>query len=818
MTEDRFAYTVCMGAGCHEKCIIKTVVEDGKIVRTERAFKGDPTIDYILNDGICQKGIEYAKFPYMKERLLYPMKRVGARGEGKFERISWDQAMSEIGAKLRDIRTKWGNDSVLFNVQWSGYPAIANSLHMPLTLRFIHLSGANSSMMQPVDSGFVCADFCDFGLGLGYQTKDARALLTSKYIVLWGNAAIGNTRQASCSRYALQAQENGSKIVDVGLVFDPCAAKSDQFVPVKGGTDAALALSMCQVMIDEDLYNADYLRRKTVAPFLVREDTGKFLRESDVKEGGDPAKYMYWTAVPAKANAIADHTDDTGDKVPELLAAVTLNGIPCKTAFLKFKESVAQWTPERQEEMTGVPAATVRQMVHEFVAAAPAATVFMNLGLRYYNSREAYRAIQMFVALVGNIGSKEGGLSVSLLYGGYPVNLNNTPIIFGDDWDRITGEGVFAHEVYETMASSEPKYHALFNVVSNLVQIQPGRKMWEEEIFPKLDLIVNYDVRLSDTALFADYVLPDTTTFEREELIVSQGNYAVLQEPAIEPMGEAKPSADFFHLLAEQIGLGDDFNKTTEEWNMLRLNGAEDPAITGVTPPLTYERLKKEKYVHLELANEPFDPWAQYGFMTPSGRMEFYCEDMVEGDAAMAKWVPPLMDRPALKEYPLQLLIGRNRFHMQTQFAEFPDIQYLTGKEPWVWLNTVEGKARGLADGDMVEVFNHLGSATLQLRLTEAVPPGLAHLWLGYRKGDYKAGGATYLHHATGLPENRDATAEQWAKVSMARWGLPRGEKPSWNSAWSGKLPLSVNLETAFSSGYDVIFDAVCEIRKAEEA
>jgi len=110
--EEEFVYTACMGTGCHEGCFLKTFVENGKVARTEQGILGPPEG---LRYGICQKGIEYARFPYLPTRLLHPLKRVGERGEGKFREISWDQAMQEIGAKLRGIRDKYGSESVVVN-------------------------------------------------------------------------------------------------------------------------------------------------------------------------------------------------------------------------------------------------------------------------------------------------------------------------------------------------------------------------------------------------------------------------------------------------------------------------------------------------------------------------------------------------------------------------------------------------------------------------------------------------------------------------------------------------------------------------------
>lgn len=797
--EEKFVYTACMGAGCHEQCFLKTIVKDGKVVRTERADLGPPE-GYRF--GICQKGIEYARFPYLPARLLHPMKRVGERGEEKFQEISWEQAMNEIGAKLRDIRDKYGPDSVVVNTFCCGYPANYSALHMALISRFIHTFGATATEMETIDSADFFASEIDFGSSWCYSRYDMRVLASAKYIVIWGSNPLGATRAVATTRNMLDAQEHGAKLVNIGLRYDSTAAKSDQFVPIKGGTDAALALAMNRMMIDEDLYDHDYVTNYTVAPLLVREDNGKFLRESDIKAGGDPGKYVFWNKLPAEARAIAPGRNDLSDSAPELLLELTVNGILCKTAFLKLREHLAEWTPESQVELTGVPAAMVRQLVHDFVANKPA-IIFTNLGLRYYNAREAHRAIQLFSALNGT-----QGMAVGMGGGGWPSQLNDGPILCPDGIENVKGVRPSVTNFLESFkASGEPKYRALLNVVGNPVQAAPGRKMWTDVVFPKLDLIVNYEVRMTDTALFCDYVLPDTTSFERMELL-GQSNWVILQEPAIEPMGEVKPPADFWRDLANQVGLGHYFDKTTEEWLEIRLQ-SQHSAFAGLDPPLTLEKLKKEKMVRLNVPTEPYNPFKSLGFKTPSGRFEFYCEDMAEANEAMAKWVPPLIHTPKRREYPLQLLVSRHRVFMQTQFTDFPDLRAVAGKEPWMRINPADAVPRGINDGDLVEVQNDRGKLKIMTRLSQSIPPGVVEMWFGYRSGEYLEGAPTLLQVPTGTAETFDDAARQWLEVVKQRWLPAPGEAPSWE-----RWPDTINGQWRVAGNWDVIWDNYCEVKK----
>jgi len=808
MSEEKVTYNACMGTGCHEHCFLKTFVKDGKIMRTEKGVLGEPELDRY---GICQKGIEYAKFPYINDRILYPLKRVGKRGEGKFERISWEQAMDEIGAKLREIRDKYGPGSIMINTFMCGYPANWTALHVPLMFRFIHTFGA-TPFYQEIDRGYFFATQFDLGSSWAYANFDPRLMANSKYILIWGSQPIGATRAAATSRNMLDAQEKGAKIVDIGLTYDTTAAKADEFVPIRGGSDVALALAMDHVLIEEELFDKDYVTNFTVAPFLVRQDDGKFLRESDIVEGGSN-DYVFWNEVPEGPRSIASGTHDFGDSAPALFADPVINGIPCKTAFLMLRENIARWTPEYQAKLTGVPPDTVRRLAHEFVENKPAA-IWLNLGLRYYNAREAHRAIQLLSALSGNLGLKGGKLALIAWCDGWPVSMNDVPIVFPEGPEGVKGSWVNATDWVESFRkNAEPEYRVLLNVTSNPLHAWPNRKMWTEEIIPKLDLIVDYEVRMCDTALFSDYILPDTTTFERYDLLLPQGNWAVLNEPAIAPLGEAKPPAEFWRLLSEQVGVGEYFQKNTEQWLELRLQ-SQDQAIAEINPPLTLERLKKEKMVRLNVPEEPYDPFEVVGFMTPSGRFEFYCEDLSEVGEAMAKWVSPLIQSPKRKEYPLQLYVARHRVFMQTQFTDLPDLREIAGKEPWLRINPVDAAQRDLKDREIVEVFNNWGKLRVRAFFSTVVPPGVVELWYGYRAHEYDGDPPTAIMMPLSTAETFDLVSRKWIEVVRQRWAPFPNEPLSWAGFMAGRLPETFNLELNIAGNWDLLWDNLCEVRK----
>ena len=794
---EKVTYNVCQGFGCHDHCILKTTARDGKIVRTERTILPPPEGEW---SGICQKGIMAGRIPYIPERLLYPLKRVGKRGEGKFERISWDQALDEIGAKLNEISAKYGPQSVGIHPFPCGLAPVFG-LWNPLGVRFANAFGATFMWGQTIDTGSFFSGFTDFGSAWAYGQHDPRPIVNSKYIILWGTEPI-TTRPGWRAGLLTKAQENGAKIVSIGLTYDPTAAKADWHIPVRAASDAALGLSMCQVIIEEGLYDEEFLLNKTVAPFLVREDTGLFLRESDVTAGGDPDKYMVWNSSPEKPVAIPAHSHEYPKGIePALSASVRINGIRCKTAFDMLRDHVQAYKPETQEDTTGVPASSVRKLVHEYVAAKPS-TIWYDWGGagRYYNGQRSHRAIDLVAMLTGNIGNL--GLIISSLSYGWPVSFNDMALDFPDGVEGAKAKSMLPLEWYKAITQGDPyPIKAMILYAGNVVQSLPSLQAWEE-IFRNLDLIVCYEIRQTDTTAYADYVLPDLTVFEKYDLINPAGfNHIVLNEPAIAPIGEGKPPAEMWRELGKRIGLEKYFDKSTEEWIDLWLK-SEDPAIAGIQPALSFERLSKEKLVRANVPEEPFDAFNNPDFLTPTGRIEFYREDMADIGEAMTRYVEPLIRSPQAKGYPLQFYTARSRFFMQTQFAEVPELVKLAGGGLKMRMHPETAKERGIEEGNIVEVYNDRGSCKVQVQITECIPPGVVHLWYGWPRKYYIEGFHKQMMFPISLlPETDDPLRLKWEELARKCYA---------------QLPDIVNWEVYSSSGWDTMWDNYCEVRKVE--
>lgn len=798
MSEESFVYTACPGWGDHEYCALKTIVKDGKIVRTEPA-------DYTgAEEGeahICQKGVMACRQPYNKKRLTVPLKRVGERGEGKWEEISWDQAFDEIAAKMAQLRDDYGPESIAMWYLAASLPP-SFGLESQLFTRFAGLFGATVPMEgYGLDDGPYYANYYDLGNLYRYISCDPRNFDSSDYIIVWGANPIEN--QHRMAKHIVEAKSRGAKIVDIGLLFDGTAGYADEFVPVNPGSDAALSLCMAREIIKRGLVKEDFMLEHTVAPFLVRNDNGMFMRDADGNYIVHDEKHGFITAKPGiKAIPGAENLTLSGE--------FEIFGVPCKTAYRRLEEHVELYTPEYQEGITGVPAADAVRLAVEY-ATADNAYILGALGIRYQNQGESYRSFYLLASLTGNLGHPGAGVTAELGTGGWPLTLNDAPIVAPNGLEGFGAKPMRQVDFYDQVQSQQPyPIKALWVSSGNPVHNCPNRSRWIEEVFPKLELIVDNDIWMTDTCEYADYILPDCMPFERTEIIWQAAyNHVVLQEPAIEPLGGKDPTTRYSEI-AKRLGLGEYFDKTAEEWLDFRLQ-TEDPMIKGIKPPLTFERLKKEKMVRAATPPMYWDPFLGMDFSTPSGRLEFYCERLTAVDAQLAKYKEPMeVPTPASRaagkneEYPYQFFSGRQRFFMQSMFTDDPVMVELSGGKPTARINPVDAEREGIRDGDRVEIYNQRGHVVVTCRLDKVIPPGTLQVWFGWRHSQFEEGMYSELIVPLGSRETLDEVAEHWWNQVVESGGV--------------RCNVFTMSEGAFTGAWDTIWDCACNIRKIASA
>jgi molybdopterin-containing oxidoreductase family molybdopterin binding subunit len=788
MAEESFVYTACPGWGDHDYCALKTIVADGKIVRTEKVIYSEPE----RCDGhICQKGLLAGRQPYNPDRLLYPLKRLGERGEGKWERISWEQALDEIAAKLKTIIDEGGPQAI---VQWSLPAGVPPSFGLGQVLfqRFGGLLGTTDPIVsQGLDNGPVYSAFYTFNAPFVSLLHDPRNYIGANLILVWGCNPIEN--QMRCAQNLVRAREAGARIIDVGLIFDGTAGWADEFVAPVAGSDAWLAAAMASLIVESDWYDKEFVIQHTVAAYLVCDETGQLYKGAD-------GNYRVWdsasnAALPVEPKAGAVPAQDLA-----LLGSYTVEGVAVRPAFQLLKEHLAHYSPKLAASKTRISEEKIRKLARDY-AEAKNAYIISGYGMRYMNAGETCRFLHLLGALTGNYGRPGAGVAEGLQVQGYPFMLNDAPIALPHGPEGCKVNPVKMKDFFLQAASDTSPYRAFIKTAGNPVHQQPDRNRWIK-VFEQMDLVVDFDIWMTDTGELADYVLPDCMPFEREE-IISSGvyNHVVLQEPAIEPQGEVRTVVYLFSELAKRLGLGEYFDKTPAEWLAVRLD-TEDPSIANLEPKLTYERLKKEKMVRTLAPAEPkFDPFMGLTFDTATGRIEFYAERLHDLGLALPKPLPcfasPIMD--GNDEHPYQLFTGRQRFFMQSMYTDDPITVSLSGGDPSTRINPADADALGLKHGDKVEVYNDRGHVVTRLELDESVPAGTVHVWFGWRRRQFEEGTYSEMVTPIGHPDVINDVAVRWWDDWIALGGDARSPV--------GFIGIAVG-------AWDTYWDSACNIRK----
>ena len=810
MESEKCVYTACPGWGDHEFCALKTVVRDGKIHHTEKCDKYTGVeADEAF---ICQKGLTSWRQVYNEERLLHPLKRIGERGEGKWEEISWDQALDEIAAKLIEINGQYGPESlVVWNLPAAAPPQFG--LTFSLGARFTALWGATDPLLaQGLDNGAIFSERIDLGAPMWGGT-DPAIFHESQTIIVWGANPMEN--QQRVANGIIEAKSRGARVIDVGLVFDATAGWSDWFIPVKPGSDAALALACAKIMIDEGIYNHRFVLDHTVAPFLVNCETGKFLRDDQGNyyiwdtEQNAPVAYKAPTPgiIAAAGMAPAPKQKMLNAETTALLGTYDVNGAAHKPALQMNYDACAPWTPEAQEAVTGVSASDCVELAH--ILAFGGRTFYMAAyGMRYQNAGEAHRAITLLCALTGNYGEPGRGCGYTMMTSSHGVMFNRAAICkpLGDD--PVTGQIKGPHLMRMNdffREAREGKFKAFIKSQGNPVHNNPNRSRWEKDTFPNMELVVDYDIWMTDTGELADYVLPAAMPFERMDILdMAAYGHVVLQEPAVEPQGEAKPPEYFWGELAKRMGWAEWFDHTVEEWLDMTL---DDPMLTDEAGrPFTVARLKEEKVIRAKTREGVADPFKPLAFMTDSGRIDLYSEMLAPIGEAVANYRPS-MEFPMAEgaQFPYQFFSGRQRFFMQSMFTDDELMRELSGGKPYARMNPADAQREGLATGDVVQIFNQRGSMTCPVELDEAVPPGTVHAWFGWRARAFDEGTYAELTVPCGGDEAIDDLARFWWDRMV--------ESKEVDSLAAGNLG---SMAMAYGS-WDTLWDCTCAVRKVAD-
>jgi anaerobic selenocysteine-containing dehydrogenase len=630
-------------------------VESGRAVRVA----GDP--DHPFTRGfLCAKVNRYVERTYQQDRVLHPMRRVGPKGSGRFERMTWDSALAEIADRLNEIRSSSDGAQAILPYSYAGTMGMVQGSSMDR--RLFHRIGA--SMLDRT----ICSMAGTVGMRMTVGANvgaDPEGIPSSDLILLWGTNTL--TANPHLWPFVLEARERGAPIIAIDPIRTRTAAQCDEWIGIRPGTDAALALGMMHVLIGLGLEDAAYIDAYTI-------------------------------------------------------------GID------QLRDRVKEYSPERVSTITGVPVDTIISLGERY-ARSKAAFIRVNYGLqRHRGGGMAVRTIACLPALTGHWRRAGGGVQLSssanFTFDKRALERPDvSPPVRTINMIRL-GEALTTRDA----GVGGPPVQALVVYNSNPGAVAPDRNavlrgMAREDLFT-----VVLEHFQTDTADYADIVLPATTQLEHWDVHLSYGHhYVTLNQPSIEPLGEALPNSEIFRRLAARMGLDEPMFRDDDVTLIRQALGGSHGRLEGVT----FETLCEKGWLRLNLP-KPYLPYVDGGFTTPSGKCELYSQRMADmGLDPLPAFTPPYEfpeQVPALAErYPLTLISSPAHQFLNSTFVNVESLRR-AANEPECLLHPLDAERRGIAVGARVVVHNDRGAFTAVARVEEGIRPGVVwapSIWWG---------------------------------------------------------------------------------------
>ena len=666
---------------CPDTCAFIYHVEDGKLVEVT----GDPAHP-MTRGGLCVKLKDFAEHHYNPDRILYPMKRVGPKGSGKYERISWDEALSTIKSKWTDIIDRYGSTAIMPHA-YLGNQGTANGLTAGDA--FFNRLGSTVAEKTYCESGSSTAWVMTVGPTGGL---DVESLAYAKYIIVWGMNMVSTNLHAW--PFVLEARSKGAKIVVIDPFKSRTAKQADWHIAIKPGTDAALALGMMNVIIQEGLVDYDYVEKYTLG-------------------------------------------------------------------YEELKARAAEFPVERVSEITGIPAADIVKLAREYATTPPAAIREGVAVERCPGGGDAVRAITCLPALIGAWRHVGGGAVEMPIYE-FPMSVAH---VSRPDWIRPGTRVLNELDLGAALTGKmklDPPIKSVFVYNSNPVSQAPDagelvRGLQREDLFT-----VCSELFITDTAKYADILLPSTMQAEQYDIMVTWGHlYIMLNQPAIPAPGECVANIDLFRKLAKTMGFNDDYwDLTDDEWLTLSYDWSS-PALEGIT----LDVLKKDGWKRLNVGMPDVRaPHANGNFKTPSGKCEFKSSMAEGGNMVLDVWrsgytemqvggyvdpvpnyIPPHeaihSESKKAVQFPLNLISPKPHAFLNTQYGnEGPQMK--RQGEQRIMINPSDAASRSIANGAYVRVFNERGTFEAKADLTDDVGAGLIVTNVGHWPGLNRTGTA----------------------------------------------------------------------------
>jgi anaerobic selenocysteine-containing dehydrogenase len=617
-------------------------VEGGRLVAVTGAT------DHPFTQGvICGKVRAYAERVQSPLRVTHPLRRTGPKGSGRFETISWSEAIAEIARRWRAIIATAGAEAILPFSYAGSMGLIQFYAGHPL----FHALGA-SRLDRTI---CVTTAYAGWRATLGTVTgSDSEQMVGADLVLLWGiNAAYSTINVMTLVK---QARARGAWIVVVDPYRTPTAEKADEHLMVRPGSDGALALALMHVLVAEDRLDREYLARATIG-----------------------------------FEALAEH--------------------------------LRAWTPARAAPIVGLPAETIVALARRY-GATRRSFIRIGIGLsRHDNGGMTCRTLACLPALTGAYADPHGGALLSSAgAAGFDYTIVERPDLMPTPRPRVVNMIELGRVL--TDPGLAPPVKALYVYSSNPAAVCPNQHrvltgLARDDLFT-----VVHEQVMTDTAQYADLVLPATTSMEHEDIYGAFGHFHVqLAAPVLPPPGQARSNWEVFGRLARALGVAGAHYARAPADVIRELLARGDATVRDIT----YERLRSEGSVRLNLPS-PYMPFAD-GAPTDSGRIELYSARLAaRGLPPLPTWTP-LREGPAAdgapSRYPLQCIVPPNRFFLNSSFSQSPLLRRRQGS-PTVMLAPADAAARGIADGDTVEVESARGVARFTARVTDATRSGVA--------------------------------------------------------------------------------------------
>jgi anaerobic selenocysteine-containing dehydrogenase len=636
MTEVR--QSVC-ALDCPDCCaLLVNVDESGQGSR----LRGDPKHP-ITQGFLCGKVARYLEREYSPDRLLYPLRRTGRKGQGTFERISWDKALSEIVEQLKRVRDTYGPESVL-PYSFAGSMGMLNANGMDR--RFFHRLGASRLARTICSAAGEAGILAALGVKYGTEPEQFRH---SKLILAWGANILATN--VHLWPFIVEARRNGARFYTIDPIRHKVGELADKHFAIHPGTDAALALGLMHVIIRENLYDREY---------------------------------------------VANHT----------------------LGFEDLRQKAEEFSPNHVSQLTGLSSDEIVLLAREYAGTKPAA-IRLNYGIqRSERGGMGCRLVAYLPALIGSWKEVGGGLQLSTS-GAFRFNTANLQM----PELELKALGRPARTINMTELGKalteerDPAVHAMVVYCSNPAAIAPDQNAVKRGLAREDLFTVVLEQFQTDTVNYADIVLPCTTFLEHTDLYLAYGHYYLqLARPALKAPGECRSNVEIFRELGQRMGFDEACFAESEDDMIRGLLRSGHPFLEGIT----LERLDRERSVRLNIspANEPFLPFADGNFASPSGKCEFHAETI--------GYEPPIESRRGEKglhvKFPLEMVSSKNHHSMNSTFGNRSEQDRETAIAT---LHPDDARPRSILAGDIVRIFNSRGSCILTANVSEAVAPGV---------------------------------------------------------------------------------------------